>query len=141
MGTYLPTKHAIPAMIKSGGGSIVSTGSDSAYQGNALLAVYGATKAAVVSFSRTVAMEFANKGIRSNTVSPGIGRTPMHAQFLKEQAEAFAEVERRIPLRRAAEPEDIARAALFLASDSAKYVTGANLMVDGGWTALGYDLA
>lgn len=138
MGTYLPTKHAIPAMLKAGGGAIVSTGSDSAFRGNAPFAMYGATKGAVICFARVVAIEYASKNIRSNTVSPGVGRTPMHAEELAKNPKGFAEVEQMIPLKRAAEPLDVARAALFLASDASSYITGANIMVDGGWTARGY---
>ncbi len=138
MGVYLTTKHALPAMIKSGGGSIITTGSDAAFRGNTLASVYSATKAAAVAFTRVVAMEYVSKGIRANMVSPGIGRTPMHGELLENHPEAFAEVEKLIPMKRAAEPLDIARAALFFASDASSYITGQNLMVDGGWTARGY---
>jgi NAD(P)-dependent dehydrogenase (short-subunit alcohol dehydrogenase family) len=138
MGVYHPTKQAIPAMIRSGGGSIISTGSESAFQGNTGFSVYGPTKAAIISFAKVVAMEYVGQGIRSNTVSPGAGRTPMHNDLLQGNMDLFRQVEALIPMKRAAEPEDIARAALFFASDDSKYITGANLMVDGGWTARGY---
>lgn len=139
MGVYYPTKHAIPAMIANGGGSIISTGSESAFQGNTGMAMYSATKAAVLSFMRVIAMEYVDKGIRSNAVSPGAGRTPMHNDLLVDKAsDLFEQVENIIPMKRAAEPEDIARAALFLASDDSSYITGQNIMVDGGWTVRGY---
>lgn len=139
MGVYYPTKHAIPAMIANGGGSIISTGSESAFQGNTGMAIYSATKAAVLSFMRVIAMEYVDKGIRSNAVSPGAGRTPMHNDLLVDKtSDLFAQVENIIPMKRAAEPEDIARAALFLASDDSSYITGQNIMVDGGWTVRGY---
>ncbi len=139
MGVYYPTKHAIPAMIANGGGSIISTGSESAFQGNTGFAIYSATKAAVLSFMRVVAMEYVDKGIRSNAVSPGAGRTPMHNDLLVERkSDLFEQVESIIPMKRAAEPEDVALAALFFASDDSRYVTGQNLMVDGGWTVRGY---
>jgi NAD(P)-dependent dehydrogenase (short-subunit alcohol dehydrogenase family) len=138
LGVYLPTKHAVPAMIEAGGGSIINTGSDSAFRGNAQYSVYSCTKAAVIAFSRVVAIEYVGKGIRSNTVSPGIGRTPMHAELLQGAQEAFKGVEQLIPMKRAALPIDIARAAVFFASDASSYITGENLMVDGGWTARGY---
>jgi NAD(P)-dependent dehydrogenase (short-subunit alcohol dehydrogenase family) len=140
LGVFYVTRYAIPEMIKSGGGSIISNGSDSAFQGNRGLAVYCATKGAVVAFTRAVAMEYAGQGIRANTVSPGAGRTPMHAVLFEgdeQSRKAWAGVEAGIPLGKAADPEDIARAALFFASDDSKHVTGANLMVDGGWTAKG----
>lgn len=139
MGVYHPTKHAIPAMIANGGGSIISTGSESAFQGNTGFAIYSATKAAVLSFMRVVAMEYVDKGIRSNAVSPGAGRTPMHNDLLVDRtSDLFEQVENIIPMKRAAEPEDVARAALFFASDDSQYITGQNLMVDGGWTVRGY---
>lgn len=136
MGVFLPTKYALPAMVKSGGGSIVTTGSDAAFRGNTKAAVYSATKSAAVAFTRVVAMEYVDRNIRANVVSPGVGRTPMHGEIL--QSSGFREVEQLIPMKRAAEPNDIARAALFFASDLSAYVTGQNLMVDGGWTARGY---
>ena len=140
LGVFYGTKYAIPEMIRSGGGSIITNGSDSAFLGNRGLAVYCGTKGAVLAFSRAVAMEYADKGIRANTVSPGAGRTPMHAGMFDGDAEGkkkWKQTEESIPLGRAADPEDIARAALFFASDDSRHITGANLMVDGGWTAKG----
>lgn len=140
MGVYFPTKRVIPAMIDAGGGSIICTGSESAFQGNTGFSVYSATKAAVLSFARVVAMEYVDRGIRCNSVSPGAGNTPMHADLLigGKKSDLFRQVENLIPMKRAAEPIDIARAALFFASDDSKYITGQNLMVDGGWTVRGY---
>ena len=136
-GVYYCTKYAIPALIKSGGGSIITTGSDSAFLGNRGLAVYSAMKGAVITFSRVVAMEYVKEWIRANTISPGAGQTPMHAELIEHNKEAWKEVENGIPMGRACYPEDVARAALFFASDDSKYITGANLMVDGGWTVRG----
>jgi NAD(P)-dependent dehydrogenase (short-subunit alcohol dehydrogenase family) len=137
LGVFLGTRYAIPAMLKGGGGSIISTGSDSAFLGNRGLSMYCGTKGAVLAFSRAVAMEYARKGIRVNTISPGAGRTPMHARLIDGDTEAWRQVEEAIPVGRSCYPEDLARAALFFASDDSKYITGANLMVDGGWTAKG----
>jgi NAD(P)-dependent dehydrogenase (short-subunit alcohol dehydrogenase family) len=131
------TKQVIPEMIKSGGGSIVSTGSDSAFLGNRSLAVYSATKGAVLAFSRVVAMEYVDRDIRVNTISPGAGKTPMHAELFEEKKDVWKAVVDAIPMKRACYPEDVARAALFFASDDSKYITGTNLMVDGGWTTRG----
>lgn len=136
-GVYYCTKYAIPTLIKSGGGSIITTGSDSAFVGNRGLAMYSATKGAVLAFSRVVAMEYVKEGIRANTISPGAGQTPMHAELIEHNKAAWKEVENGIPMGRACYPEDIAHAALFFASDESKYITGANLMVDGGWTVRG----
>ena len=140
MGTYYPCKHAVREMAGSGGGAIITTASESAFQGNTGFSMYSATKAGVLAFTRVIAMEYAGQGIRANTVSPGAGRTPMHADLLgpDRESDLFEQVESMIPMQRAAEPIDIAKAALFLASDDSAYITGANLMVDGGWTARGY---
>jgi NAD(P)-dependent dehydrogenase (short-subunit alcohol dehydrogenase family) len=137
MGVYYGTRYALPALIKSGGGSIITTGSDSAILGNRGYAVYSATKGAVLAFSRVVAMEYADRGIRANTISPGAGRTPMHAELFEVQKDVWKQVEAAIPMGRAAYPDDVAKAALFFASDDSKYITGANLMVDGGWSIHG----
>ena len=137
MGVFLGTRYAIPEMLKSGGGSIISAGSDSAFLGNRGLSVYCATKGAVLAFSRAVAMEYARQGIRANTISPGAGKTPMHAELIEGDREAWRQVEEAIPVGRSCYPEDLARAALFFASDDSKYITGANLMVDGGWSVKG----
>jgi NAD(P)-dependent dehydrogenase (short-subunit alcohol dehydrogenase family) len=136
-GVFFCTKYAIPEMVRSGGGSIITTGSDSAFLGNRGLSVYCGTKGAALAFSRAVAMEYVKEGIRANTVSPGAGRTPMHAALIEGDGEAWRKVEEGIPMGRACSPEDLAKAALFFASDDSRYVTGANLMVDGGWTAKG----
>ncbi len=136
-GVFLVTKFSIPEMIKSGGGSIITTCSDSAFLGNRGLAVYCGTKGAVLAFSRAVAMEYVKEGIRSNTISPGAGQTPMHAELIYKNRKAWKAVVDKIPVGRACYPEDVAKTALFFASDDSKYITGANLMVDGGWTAKG----
>ncbi len=137
MGVFLGTRYAIPAMLKSGGGSILSTGSDSAFLGNRGLSVYCATKGAVLAFTRVVAMEYARQGIRANTISPGAGKTPMHAELIEGNKEAWRQVEEAIPVGRSCYPEDLAKVALFFASDESRYITGANLMVDGGWSVKG----
>ena len=137
MGVFLGTRFAIPEMLKGGGGSIISTGSDSAFLGNRGLSMYCATKGAVLAFTRAVAMEYARQGIRANTISPGAGKTPMHAELIEGNREAWRQVEEAIPIGRSCYPEDLARAALFFASDDSRYITGANLMVDGGWSVKG----
>jgi len=138
LGVFYCTKYAIPAMLRTGGGSIISTGSDSAFQGTQGQSMYCGTKGAVLAFSRAVAMEYARSGIRVNTVSPGAGKTPMHAELINRAPDRWKEVEEAIPMGRSCYPEDLAKAALFFASDDSKYITGANLMVDGGWTVKGH---
>jgi NAD(P)-dependent dehydrogenase (short-subunit alcohol dehydrogenase family) len=138
MGCFLPTKYAIPEMVKRGGGTIVSTGSESAFRGNGGFCVYGPTKSAVMNFSMVVATEYARQGIRSNTVSPGAGKTPMHSDLYDGKSTLFEQVEDMIPQGRAAYPDDVAKAALFLASDDSAHITGTNIVIDGGWLAKGY---
>lgn len=138
MSVYLLTKAAIPALIARGGGSIIAMGSESAHRGNGGFCVYGPTKAAVMNFSRVVAMEYASKGIRSNTLSPGAGKTSMHNDLYDGKSDLFERVERMIPLGRAAYPDDVAKAALFFASDDSSYITGTDLLIDGGWISKGY---
>lgn len=137
-GVYLGMKYAIPEMIKAGGGSIISTASTCVFNACQGSAVYSGTKGAVFSLSKTVAMEYVQMGIRSNTIGPGAGRTPLHKDFIMDNPEAWKAIENAIPMQRACEPEDVANAALFLASDESKYITGQNIMVDGGWGARGF---
>jgi NAD(P)-dependent dehydrogenase (short-subunit alcohol dehydrogenase family) len=139
LGTLLPTQCALPEMIKRGGGVIISTGSESAYRGNTGFCVYGPSKAAVMNFSKVVAMEYAAHNIRSNTLSPGAGKTPMHNDLYDDDPNSlWNQVEQMIPQKRPAYPEDVAKVALFLASDDAGHVTGTDVLVDGGWIAKGY---
>ncbi|MCK9355958.1 MAG: SDR family oxidoreductase, partial [Dehalococcoidia bacterium] len=105
-GVFLGTKYAIPEMIKSGGGSIISTASDTAIHGVLGCSVYSGTKGAVIAFSKSVAMEYARMGIRVNTISPCVVRTPMHASFV--DTPGWNATVERIPLGRACEPEDAA---------------------------------
>ena len=138
-GAVLGTKHAVPAMIASGGGSILSTGSDSAFRGNRNAAVYCATKGAIVAFTRAIAMDYVGNGIRCNSVSPCIGETPMHAKWRERDADNWNDfVSRETPMGRACDVADLAKAALFLVSDDASFITGENLMVDGGTMVRGY---
>jgi NAD(P)-dependent dehydrogenase (short-subunit alcohol dehydrogenase family) len=134
-GVFLGTKYAIPEIIKSGGGSIITTGSDSAFHGGGGGSIYAATKGAVVTFARNVAAEYAKKGIRSNSLSPCGARTPMNAENMNKP-DYEANGQKLFPLGRRCEPDDVAYAALFLASDESKYITGSNLMVDGGFTSI-----
>ena len=129
---FFCTKYCQPEMAAAGGGSIINTGSS-----NALVAVpgadaYTAAKGGVVALTRILAITYA-PDIRVNCICPGAVRTPMIAAMLAVLEEYMNQ---NIPLKRVAEPEEIARVALFLASDEASYVTGAIIPVDGGWTTL-----
>jgi NAD(P)-dependent dehydrogenase (short-subunit alcohol dehydrogenase family) len=134
-GVFLGCKYGIPAMLASGGGSIINVASFVALMGAAAPQVaYTASKGGVLSMTREIAVEFARRGIRANALCPGPIETPLLAELLAEPARR----ERRlvhIPLGRFGQAEEIATAALFLASDESSYITGATFVVDGGITA------
>lgn len=131
---YLRTARAFaPAMIERGSGSLIHIASISARHPQPGSGAYSASKAAVVLMSQQLAYELGPAGIRSNTVSPGLVRTPMTEAYY--QAPGVAERrDAAIPLRRVAAPDDIADIVVFLASDRARYVTGADIVVDGGFS-------
>ena len=132
-GMLFTVKYTARQMIKQGGGAIVNTGSDLAYIGLANLTAYTASKSAVVGVTRTLAVELAPHGIRVNAVSPGFTFSGMNVALQGDKA--FMEQMRRdylIPSL--GQPEDVAYAVLYLASDEARFTTGASLVVDGGHT-------
>jgi NAD(P)-dependent dehydrogenase (short-subunit alcohol dehydrogenase family) len=139
---FLGCKHVLPVMERQGGGAIVNIASTSGmrWTGAAQVA-YAATKAGVIQLSRVVAVQYAAKGIRVNTVVPGQLHTPMvEARLAKQRAGGDVEAllrqrQARIPLPFMGDGRDTANAALFLASDEARFVTGTEIVVDGGMTA------
>ena len=134
-GTFLGTRHAIPAMRTAGGGSIVNISSTAGLVGSSLpTASYTATKGAVRLFTKATAVQHARDGIRCNSVHPGPIDTPMIHDSLADP-EALQERLMGVPLGRIGETQDVANGVLFLASDEASYVTGAELVIDGGRTA------
>lgn len=134
-GVFLGTKTAIPEMRKAGGGSIVNISSVSGLVGQSFIVpAYNASKGAVRIFTKTAAIQYAKEGIRVNSVHPGSVATPMNAARRADPQLAEQSL-KGIPLGRVAEPEDIAYGVLFLASDEASYVTGSELVIDGGSTA------
>ncbi len=135
-GVFMGTQAAVKAMrAASQGGSIVNISSVAGKVGFRGSASYAATKGAVKLMTKSVALETAAEGIRVNSVHPGIIRTNMAAEGLEENADNYAAIEAVIPMGRLGEPEDIANCVLFLASDEAGYVTGAEFVVDGGYIA------
>jgi NAD(P)-dependent dehydrogenase (short-subunit alcohol dehydrogenase family) len=126
------TKLVGAQMVRDGRGAIVHTGSQLSFNGAEFRAVYAATKAAISQFVKTAALEWGPKNVRVNCVAPGRTLTAINRHLLSEP-EQYAEAIKRIPLGRFGEPEDIARAIIFLASDASSYVTGHTLVVDGGW--------
>lgn len=131
-GTMRMCRAVLPHMRKTGRGAIVNIASGSAFIPIEGLTVYGASKAAVVAFSRSLALEEAPL-VRVNIVSPGTTASPLVAQAMAARgADGFAEFLKHIPMGRLAEPEDIAEGILFMASDGAGHITGTTLPVNGG---------
>ena len=133
-GVFLGTKAAIPEMRRAGGGSIVNISSVYGLVGSGGSSAYHASKGAVRLLTKSTAIQYAGEGIRANSVHPGIIDTPMTAAIL-----ADPERNRRwlsgTPLGRRGEPDDVAYGVLFLASDESSFMTGSELVIDGGWTA------
>jgi cyclopentanol dehydrogenase len=134
-GVFLGTKTAIPYMKAAGGGSIVNISSISGIVGqDNVNAGYNASKGAVRIFTKAAAVQYAKENIRVNSIHPGPIATPMTAEG-RADPERVALTAERTPLGRYGEPEEVANAVLFLASDEASYVTGSEIVVDGGYTA------
>jgi len=126
-GTLFTVQKALPLL--NDGGSIIITGSFGSVKGTPHFSVYGATKAALRSFVRTWTTDLKDRHIRSNVLSPGPIKTP---QIDRQSPEAIARMVSTVPMGRMGEPEEVAKAALFLASDDSAFVTGTELFVDGG---------
>ncbi len=130
---FLGCKYAIPEMVKVGGGSIINNASILAEVGFSNAPAYSASKHGVGGLTQTVALDHAAEGIRANTVCPGFIRTPMVTEGLDPETRDY--IAGLHPLGRMGEPEEVAEAVLFLASDRSSFVTGTCLFVDGGYTA------
>jgi NAD(P)-dependent dehydrogenase (short-subunit alcohol dehydrogenase family) len=134
-GVYLGCRYGIPAMIESGGGAIVNVASFVALMGAATPQIaYTASKGGVLSMTREIAVEFARQGVRANALCPGPIETPLLKELLADPARRQRRLVH-IPMGRFGQAEEIAKAALFLASDESSYMTGAAVVVDGGITA------
>lgn len=136
---FLMTKAVLPQMIAGGGGSIVCTSSISAVLGTPMEVLYDTTKGAVHMFARAIAVEFRDRNIRCNAVCPGFIRTPHGLREVKELTALGVDVSEAAIMAaqgRIGEPEDVARAALYLASDDSAFVTGQQLFVDNGFSAI-----
>ena len=130
--TFYGVRAAIPAMAATGGGSIINTASAVGLGGVAGLAAYGAAKAAVLNLTRTAAIEAAARKVRVNAICPGSIDTPPLRMFVDALPGGRDGFERQIPAKRIGQPEEIATAALFLASDEASDLTGSVIVADGG---------
>lgn len=138
-GSFLTMKYAIPEMILSGGGSIVNVSSVGGVSGFYNEFAYGASKGGLVLMTKDAALDFAAKNIRVNCICPGASDTPMTQNWLKTSPSAKEELNKLIeavPIKRLIEPEEVANAAVFLASDESSGITGAVVPVDGGYLAV-----
>jgi NAD(P)-dependent dehydrogenase (short-subunit alcohol dehydrogenase family) len=137
-GVFLGIKHAIPEMRKAGGGSIISTASIAGIQGYAGIHAYSAAKAGVINLTRSAATELAKDKIRVNCICPGGINTPLiYGNIPGGENTAAQFLSKMQPMQREGRPDDIANMALFLASDESEWITGAAMVVDGGYTAAG----
>jgi NAD(P)-dependent dehydrogenase (short-subunit alcohol dehydrogenase family) len=135
-GTYLCLKAAIPGMVAAGGGSVITVGSQLAHAGGRENAAYIASKGAVISLTRTAALEHAADNVRVNVMSPGAIDTPLLALGMARHADpeaARARSRGRHAMGRFGTAEEIAKGALYLACDDSTFVTGSELVMDGGW--------
>jgi NAD(P)-dependent dehydrogenase (short-subunit alcohol dehydrogenase family) len=135
-GVFLCCKHGIPHLLERGGGSVINVASFVALVGAATSQIsYTASKGAVLSFSRELAVQFARQGVRVNALCPGPVETPLLLRIFGDDPAAFERRRIHLPMGRLAKPREIVNAALFLASDESSYVNGAAFVVDGGITA------
>ncbi|MFJ9406777.1 SDR family NAD(P)-dependent oxidoreductase [Streptomyces sp. NPDC101393] len=133
-GTWLGMKAAMPLLRATGNASVINTSSVLGLVGSGAAAAYQASKGAVRLLSKTAAVEYAGRGVRVNSLHPGVIATPMIQDLLDEQGDEQADIAR-TPMRRAGRADEVASAMLFLAGDESSFVTGAELVVDGGLTA------
>lgn len=131
------SKAVIPHMLKKGSGCIIQTSSVQGLQSMPGVCSYAASKGAISSLTRNMAVEYATQGIRVNSICPGSIATPMNVKFQEDEGRTMKEAAVSIPMRRVGEMDEIANTALFLASDAASYITGQDLVVDGGLMAMG----
>ena len=132
-GVFLGIRYAIPEMLKTGGGSIINTASMAATVAFPNMASYCAAKGGVVMLTKTAAAEYASQGIRVNAISPGTIQTAITDHLPPDMINAIIE---RNPVGRIADPSEVASLALFLASDESRFITGADYLIDGGYTLL-----
>jgi dihydroanticapsin dehydrogenase len=142
IGPALVSKHAVPHIRRAGGGAIVNVGSVSSFIAQKGMLTYNATKAAIAEMTRCMALDLVDDGIRVNAVCPGavwsaqVQRMAAERGITREEAALDPNLGAAQIMKRIADPREIGYAALFLASDEASFMTGAHVMVDGGWTAL-----
>jgi NAD(P)-dependent dehydrogenase (short-subunit alcohol dehydrogenase family) len=135
---FTVTSAAWPHLVSRGGGVIINTASVSAYRGATFIeqAAHGAAKGGVLAITRHLAASGARHGIRANSISPGLIITPQISEFLDQPGHPVHEMASSHPLGRLGQPEDVARVALFLASDDAAYLNAVDIVVDGGQSVI-----
>ncbi|WLR51833.1 glucose 1-dehydrogenase [Bacillus tianshenii] len=131
-GVFLCAKHGIKAMLNSGGGSVINCASILGHNGQAATASYTAAKGGVLNMTKTLALEYATQGVRINSVSPGYIETPLLRDLEEEMKQQLIALH---PIGRLGRAEEVANAVVFLASDEASFVTGTDILVDGGYSA------
>lgn len=139
-GVFLMSKYVVPIMSKNGGGAVVNNSSVLGIVGMEDCMAYNASKGAVRQITKSMALDHAKDNIRVNSVCPGYIKTKMDVEFMGNPPDADEILDKiaadMIPLIRRAEPEEVAHSVLYLASDEARYMTGSDLVIDGGWTTL-----
>lgn len=136
MGTFIMSHAVMTVMKEQGSGTVINIGSDAARVGSTGEAVYSACKGGIVAFSKTMARELARYGVTVNAVCPGPADTPLFAEIGAQNPKLRESLERAIPLRRLAQPTDLANAVAFLADPRSDYITGQTLSVSGGLTMI-----
>ncbi len=135
--TWLCMKYEIDAMLAQGGGAIVNISSNASLRGQAFNTAYASAKGGVNILTKSASVEYANKGIRINAVSPGVIRTPGLEKYFEEQPKMAEQLRKVAPMQRLGEPSEIAEAVAFLLSERASFITGQLLSVDGGGAVRG----
>jgi NAD(P)-dependent dehydrogenase (short-subunit alcohol dehydrogenase family) len=139
-GVFLVSKYVVPIMAKHGGGAIINNSSVLGIVGMENCVAYNASKGAVRQITKSMALDHANENIRVNSVCPGYIKTKMDPEFMGNPPDADEQLDKiaaeMIPLVRRADAVEVGHAVLYLASDDARYVTGSDLVIDGGWTTL-----
>jgi len=134
-GVFLFCKYGMPMLIERGGGVVINTASIGALRGGPSAHAYAASKAGVVQLTRSIAATYGHKGVRANTIAPGVIATEMIQSHMLDAAGAVEAISQRTPIGRIGTSEDIAQLALYLASDASSFMTGQTLAIDGGMTA------
>jgi NAD(P)-dependent dehydrogenase (short-subunit alcohol dehydrogenase family) len=134
-GVWLAMKHELPAIVASGGGGIVNTGSIASHIGLPLLSIYNASKHGVLGLTKSAALEYARQGVRVNAICPGnTADTGIYRDFANNSPQLVSDLAAHVPMGRLCKPQEIAASVLYLCSDAASYITGQALYVDGGFT-------